>query len=293
MRSEAYPEMGAVLRRFVAGVEDALGSNFLGAYLVGSLATGDFDLDSDIDFLIITNAELGDAEVRSLQQTHVDIHALGSYPAEHLEGSYISTESLKRTDLVGVEPLWFVDNGSTSLERSIHDNRWHVRWILRERGITIIGPDPKTLLHPVRTAALRSEAVAAMQGLHSRFVAEIDGPLGWFNTRFGQSFAVLACCRILYTYKNGSVQSKLSAVKWAEQFLDPAWCELIRKASTERMGVRFGEKVRQPAQTSLLHETAKFIGYCHSLAGDVGTVPTLSPRTDELARFRRPGPGTC
>ena len=133
-----------------------LGSNFLGAYLVGSLATGDFDLDSDVDFLILTNAEINAAEVRSLQTIHVDIHALGCYPAEHLEGSYMSTDLLNRTDRVGVEPLWFVDNGSTSLERSIHDNRWHVRWILRERGITIFGPDPKTLLHPVPTRALRS-----------------------------------------------------------------------------------------------------------------------------------------
>jgi hypothetical protein len=267
MRSEARREMASVLQRLVAGVESVLGSNFLGAYLVGSLATGDFDLDSDVDFLILTNAELSDAEVQSLQQVHVDIHALGSYPAEHLEGSYISADSLKQTDLVGVEPLWFVDNGSTLLERSIHDNRWHVRWVLRERGITIIGPDPKTLLPPVRTEALRSEAVAAIRELKSRFVAEIDQPLGWFNTRFGQSFAVLTCCRMLYTYKKGTVQSKLSAVKWAEQFFEPACCDLIWKAWTERMGVRFGDKVRQPAQTTLLHETAKFIVYAQGLAG--------------------------
>lgn len=267
MHNEVYPELTSVLQRFVVGVQDALGNNFLGAYLVGSLAMGDFDLDSDVDFLILTNWELSDAEVRSLQATHVGIHALGCYPAEHLEGSYISTDLLNRTDRVGVEPLWFVDNGSTSLERSIHDNRWHVRWTLRERGITIIGPDPKTLLHPVPAGALHSEAVAAIQELKSRFVAEIDRPLGWFNTRFGQSFAVLTCCRMLYTCKTGTVQSKLSAVKWAEQFLDPAWCELIQKAWTERMGVRFGDKVRQPAQTRLLHETAKFIGYAQSLAG--------------------------
>jgi hypothetical protein len=266
MHNKVYPELISVLQRFVGGVQNALGSNFLGAYLVGSLATGDFDLDSDVDFLILTNTELSDKEVRSLQRTHIDINALGCYPAEHLEGSYISTDMLNRTDLVGAEPLWFVDNGSTSLQRSLHDNGWHVRWILRERGITIIGPDPKTLLRPVPTGALRSEAVAAIQELKSRFVAEIDRPLGWFNTRFGQSFAVLTCCRMLYTGKSGTVQSKLSAVKWAEQSLDPAWCELIRKAWTERMGVRFGEKVRQPAETTLLHETAKFIAYAESLA---------------------------
>lgn len=273
MHSEAYPELASVLQRFVVGVQNALGSNLLGAYLVGSLATGDFDLDSDVDFLVLTNAELSDAEVRSLQTTHVGIHALGCYTAEHLEGSYISADLLNQTDLVGVEPFWFVDNGSTSLERSIHDNRWHVRWILRERGITIIGPDPKTLLHPVPTGVLRSEAVAAIQELKTRFVAEIDRPLGWFNTRFGQSFAVLTCCRMLYTCKSGDVQSKLSGVKWAEQSLDPAWCELIRKAWTERMGVRFCDKVRQPAQTRLLHETARFIAYAQSLVETCGPVP--------------------
>ena len=89
MHNEAYPELASVLKQFVAGVQNELGENFLGAYLVGSLATGDFDLDSDVDFLILTNAELSDAEVRPLQTTHVDIHALGCYPAEHLEGSYI------------------------------------------------------------------------------------------------------------------------------------------------------------------------------------------------------------
>jgi Domain of unknown function (DUF4111) len=121
-------------------------------------------------------------------------------------------------------------------------------------------------LHPVPTGTLRSESVAAIRELKSRFVAEIDGPLGWFSTRFGQSFAVLTCCRMLYACKSGTVQSKLSGVKWAEQSLDPAWCKLIQKAWTERMGVRFGEKVRQPAEATLLHETAKFLAYAESLA---------------------------
>ncbi len=266
IKSEVYPELASVLQRFVASVQDALGGNFLGAYLVGSLAIGDFDLDSDVDFLILTNTELSDAELKSLRTTHVDIHALGCYPAEHLEGSYLSTDLLNRADLVGVEPLWYVDNGSTSLERSIHDNQWHVRWILRERGITIIGPDPKTLLDPIPAGAMCTEAVNALQKLKILIVAEIGQPLGWFNMRFGQSFAVLTSCRMLHTCQTGTVQSKLSAARWAEQSLDPTWRALIRKAWTERIGVRFGDKVRQPAETSLVRETARFVAYAHSLA---------------------------
>lgn len=95
------------------GVQNALKRKLVGAYLVGSLATGDFDLDSDIDFLIVTDAELSDEELRLLQALHIEIHDLDYYPAKHLEGSYISRAVLIEADLVGVQPLWYVDNGSS------------------------------------------------------------------------------------------------------------------------------------------------------------------------------------
>jgi len=60
--SEPYPELPLVLERFAAGTQTVLRENFVGVYLVGSLATGDFDLDSDIDFLVITNTEMTEAE---------------------------------------------------------------------------------------------------------------------------------------------------------------------------------------------------------------------------------------
>jgi len=115
MLSELYPELDVVLDRFTTGAENALKENFVGAYLIGSLATGDFDLDSDVDFLIVTNVELSDAELRPLQTLHIEVHDLDCYPAKHLEGSYISRGLLTRPDLVGVQPLWYVDNGSAFL----------------------------------------------------------------------------------------------------------------------------------------------------------------------------------
>jgi predicted nucleotidyltransferase len=259
--SEPYPELRAVLEKFVAGVQNALKGNFAGAYLVGSLAIGDFDLDSDIDFLIVTGEELSDADVPLLQALHLEIYNLGCYPARHLEGSFISRHSLARTDLVGLQPFWFVDNGSTLLERSVHDNQWHVRWVLRERGITLTGPDAKTLVEPVSPVALRAEMQGSIERLKTLFLAEIDKPLGWFNSRLGQSFAVLTCCRVLNTLQSGAVKSKLAAVQWAEQTLDAKWHKLIRQAWTERKGVRFGVKVRQLADVTLLQETARFVAY--------------------------------
>jgi hypothetical protein len=258
---EPYPELRPVLERFVEGVQNALQRNFVGAYLVGSLATGDFDLDSDIDFMIITNDELTAAEVRSLQTLHIHIHGLGGYPAEHLEGSYLNKDSLNRPDLVGVQELWYVDNGSTTLERSVHDNRWHVRWILRERALVLLGPDPKAFMPPVSGEALRTEIVIALPELATHFIAEIGKPLAYFNTRFGQSFTVLTCCRMLHTLQSGVVKSKLAGVRWAEQSLHLEWHELICQAWAERSGVRFCEKIRQPAEPKVLLQTADFLAY--------------------------------
>jgi predicted nucleotidyltransferase len=259
--SEPYPELHEVLARFVEGVQSVLKGKFVGAYLVGSLATGDFDLDSDVDFLIVIEEELTDTEVSILQALHVEIHQLGPYPARHMEGSYISRDLLNRAEAVGVQPLWYLDDDSTTLERSVHDNQWHVRWILSECAIVLAGPDPKTLLQPVPAEVLRSEMQSSIENLRTRFVDEMDKPLGWFNTRFGQSFTVLTCCRMLHTLQSGAVTSKLAAIRWAEQSLDAEWQELIRQAWVEREGVRFGGKVRERADAELLLETARFVEY--------------------------------
>ncbi len=52
-----YPELPEVLYTFVNEITAELAENLIGVYLVGSIATGDFDLDSDVDFLVVTNVE--------------------------------------------------------------------------------------------------------------------------------------------------------------------------------------------------------------------------------------------
>ena len=52
MRSPTpYQDLNVVLTRLVGGVQTALGATFVGAYLQGSFAVGDFDEHSDVDFI--------------------------------------------------------------------------------------------------------------------------------------------------------------------------------------------------------------------------------------------------
>jgi len=46
-----YPELDTVLEAHAKKLQEVLGNNFVGMYLQGSLAIGDFDLTSDIDFI--------------------------------------------------------------------------------------------------------------------------------------------------------------------------------------------------------------------------------------------------
>src|SRR6201999_2971249 len=59
-------------------------------------------------------------------------------------------------------PFWYLDHGSKVLVRSEHDNTRVVRWCLREKGITLAGPDPKSLIDPVAPEALKAEVRATL-----------------------------------------------------------------------------------------------------------------------------------
>lgn len=259
-----YPELRKVLNIFVHEIATELGENLVGIYLVGSIASGDFDADSDVDFLVVTNTELTEASMKPLQEIQIKVHDVDCYPAKHLEGSYISIADLNDWSTVGSKKLYYFDNGNTEYELSTHDNRWHVRWILRERGITLVGPKPETILQPIPSNELSNEIKTAMYYVKRLFEDEIDRPLSFFNSRFGQSFTVLTYCRMLHTLHTGTVQSKKVGMQWAKQVVDPQWVSLIDQAWQEREGVRFMVKIRQRAEEMLLRETLKFIKYAIS-----------------------------
>ncbi|MBC7877943.1 MAG: DUF4111 domain-containing protein [Anaerolineales bacterium] len=256
-----YPELREVLNTFVAEIKAELAGNLIGIYLVGSLASGDFDLDSDVDFLVVTHAELTETNMKALQEIQIKIHNMDCYPAQHLEGSYISINDLNDWSTVGQKKLYYFDNGSTSYEQSTHDNQWHVRWILRERGITLMGQKPEIIMQPIPLVELYNEIKKAMLQVMKLFEDEINRPLSFFNSRFGQSFAVLTYCRMLHTLQTGTVQSKKAGVKWAKQFVEPKWVHIIDQAWNEREGVRFLVKIRQRAEQTLLYESLEFIKY--------------------------------
>jgi hypothetical protein len=262
------PEVNDLLAGLLDGVQSALGAEFVGMYLDGSLACGGFDSDSDIDFVVITASEVAPALFPSLQAMHDRISALDSPWALQLEGSYIPRAAIRRyrpPDILHPN----IERGPGECLKIVgHDEDWIVhRHILRERGITLAGPDPRTLIDPVAPKELQNAMRTILRKWWAGFLDDRSDRL---RNRGYQSYAVLSMCRILYTLQTGSVASKRAASDWARQFLSAERTRLIDRAWDGRHHPGLQAAPEDIAQTQ------DFIRETLNVASSPGSHPPLS-----------------
>src|SRR5687768_2023995 len=93
-----YSEVNTLVDELLTAVSDVLESRLVGGYLIGSLATGDFDRASDIDVVFVTEGEVSGAQFAALQALHTGIAELESPWATEMEVSYIPRDALRRFD---------------------------------------------------------------------------------------------------------------------------------------------------------------------------------------------------
>jgi hypothetical protein len=275
-----YAELNGVLAHLLAGARTALKDNFVGAYLQGSFAVGDYTIWSDCDFIIVTHEDLSPTELAALQALHAEIHELPApYWRTGLEGSYVPKAILRRystepRDPPGeprgpdwadpgtsgspprAYPFWYLDHGSKTLVRSEHDNTHVVRWCLREKGVVLAGPDPKTLIDPIPPEALKAEVRKTMDWGFSVGLEPMD-LVAW------QAFWVGLFCRILHTLETGEVTSKKASMTWAQSALDPEWRGLIARAQALKKG---DDSSGLPADPAEIAATREFCAYAADLA---------------------------
>lgn len=226
-----YPDVNALLHELLGGVREVLGRHFIGAYLFGSLATGDFDEASDIDVAVVTDDEIPADLLAAMQAMHARIAADGSPWATQLEVSYLTRRAARRYERARTLYPHLDRGGGESLRLVEHDEDWVVNLhTLRERGITLAGPAPHALIDPVSPEDLRRALLAILRGW---WAPMLDDPAR-LNGRGYQSYAVLTMCRILYTFEHGAVVSKRFAASWAGEILGGRWAPLIERAAAGR-----------------------------------------------------------
>lgn len=241
-----------LLQELLGSVQTILGTHFVGMYLDGSLTSGDFDQDSDIDFVVVTDEEVSGDLFSALQALHDRIATIDSEWAIQLEGSYISQHSLRRYDPAhALHPN--IERGKNERLKIVqHDDDWVIhRYVLRERGMTLAGPTPQTLIDPVSSNDLRQ---AMLKILHGWAAKILDDP-AQVKRRGYQSYTVLSLCRILYTLEYGTVVSKRVAARWAQETLGERWVPLIERTWAGR------HNPRSEASSDDVNGTLEFIRY--------------------------------
>jgi predicted nucleotidyltransferase len=226
-------KVSRLLDDLLDGVSCTLNENLLGFYLRGSLALGEFDpATSDIDVLVVTHRPVSSSEFDTLSRVHTEITAGENRYARRLEVSYIDRAAIKRFapeerrhPTIGTDwPFGWAE----------HRANWILeRWVVRKRGVALLGPDPKTLIDPISPeelgAAVRDELRARLRD----WAGGTSIP-DWLLPRYYQAFEVETVCRALYTVAHGELPTKARAVEWAIGELPEPWRSVVEQSQEWR-----------------------------------------------------------
>lgn len=264
-----HPDVNQILNLLLTNVIEVLQDQFVGMYLFGSLANGDFDQYSDIDVLIVTDREISSDTFSELHDMHIRLAEFNSPWAVQQEISYIPQDALRRFDPTNnLHPHLDRDKGER-LHMMAHASDWIIqRYLLRENGILIAGPDLKTLIDPVEPHELR-QAVIDVLPLWANPILKNPSHI---TGRGYQSYCVLSLCRMLYTIQNKAIVSKRAAAEWGLETLDARWKPLIESAI---LGRQHGSLKAQPAD---INQTLKMMQY----ALEVSKQPSIFPDVNDL-----------
>lgn len=219
-----YQDVNIFLNLLLSNIQSILGDHFIGLYLGGSLALGDFNPHrSDIDFVAVTFDELPPEMIAALQAMHTRLWATGTKWARRLDGSYVPQQVFRHwtpdhtaCPFVEGDRFTVTNQGSAVIQRHI----------IHRFGVVVAGPSPHRLLDPVDADELRR---ALQDMLEISWRPLIDDP-AWLQQNQMQPFAILTLCRTLYTLEHGVVASKPVAARWCQQVIDKQWTALIEWA---------------------------------------------------------------
>ena len=231
----SYDDVNKVLELLLTEVRGVLGQQFTGMYLYGSLSSGGFHPDaSDIDFLVVTDGMLNQQTIDALGTMHQHIWDTGLPLVDRLEGSYLPQGHLphyEKTDTA------YPTVNEHRFYVASHGSDWIIqRHVIREYGVTLTGPDPKTMINVVQPDSIRSAVLGALQ---EWWFPMLDDP-SWLKGHEVpyHSYAILTMCRALHAIEHGTIVSKLAAADWAKRELGDKWPLIIDQSLATRLGAK-------------------------------------------------------
>jgi len=201
-------------RAFAEGHKAALGDKLFGVYVYGAVAFPESGATGDIDFHVILQEALTDAERSQLYELHAslarDFPPLGA----DMDGYYILREDARQESPPKSQMWSCATDGAWALHRE------HIR---AGRCIVLHGPDPKSVYPPASWPELEEALWRELQ--------YVEGHL-----RDYPDYCILNLCRLMYSFETQHVViSKMAAAGWAWEAF-PRWRRPIELAKASYPG---------------------------------------------------------
>jgi hypothetical protein len=221
-----------VLNTYISLINDALPGLLTGLYLHGSVALGAYDPGlSDIDCIAITSRRCNPSDIETLRVVHYTL--IERYPQAQLEGSY-----LQRQDLGGskatIPPHPHIHDGIVHAS-GYHDINAVTWWVLKNRGIAVLGPAPETFALQIDWDDLLVKMHDNLNTYWARFTTT-PRRMAWLLDDYGIQWTVLGVLRQFYAFRERTITSKTAAGTYALAHTPRQWHRLIQEAINIRIG---------------------------------------------------------
>lgn len=234
MSTDIPPSVQQVMDDYTACVHQAVPDLLIGVYLQGSLALGAYQPGlSDIDFISVTSRRCATADIDRLRVVHQKL--LQRHPQAQLSGSYLQWHDVGRPEAT-IQPHPHVHDGVFHAS-GYHDINAITWWIVKHRGIALLGPSPE---HFAITVDWDDLLAKMYDNLHTYWASFTTNPkrIGWLLDDYGIQWTVLGVLRQFYTFRERAITSKVGAGAYALAHTPKQWHRLIREAIAIREGAR-------------------------------------------------------
>lgn len=220
------PVLHPLLQAYLQQMEQEMPGRIAAFYLEGSIALGGFNPRlSDVDFVATLSGEATPADFEKIQKIHTVVEK--QYPKWKLSGRYFQPGDLGCLEHTS-EPFLNYQDGKLywADQFGLSSVTW---WILKNRGIAVLGPDPLTLPFNVDMEHVIRIQHENMNAYWARWTRQPVRVVALISD-WGVQWTVLGVLRQFYTLRERQITSKVQAGEYALTCLPTCWHAIIREA---------------------------------------------------------------
>ena len=113
------------------------------------------------------------------------------------------------------------------------------RHVLREQGIVVAGPHPKTMIDPVSQQEIYDAVATGI--LQNWWEGKVLQKPDRLNDDMYQAHSILTMCRALFTLQTGKISSKKASAAWAHEILDEPFKSPVVRAAAWKPGITMND----------------------------------------------------